>query len=1276
MYGVPVTFTATITPASGTGPTITGTVTFTVDGMAGAPQPVSVGYGVSGISPVLSAGVHTVSAHYDGDSNYLPSSSSTVTVTVDKASPVVAITSNPAYLDQPVAIRAAVTLVNPSGQPAGTVTGTVDFAIGGAAIAACTGAPVSSGIATCNAAFSQPGVLSVTANYSGDANISPAAGSMQIVVAKAAPGVYVASDPVAPVYGVPVTLGVQVQGAPGVPAPTGTITFLDGGRPIGSVPVGPDGHASLVAPSSSLPVLSVGAHSIGAIYSGDANYQTAAPLALTIIVAKATTGVALSSTPAQIGQPVTLKAAISIVGPGIATLSGTVSFSSGGYPIQECTGIPLQNNIATCNTAFPHLGTYLIVASYSGDDNTTTSFANIQLNLGKVVAGLYTASAPDAPAYGATVTVNALLLGADGVAAPTGTITFSEGGAALATVPVGPDGRASVTMPSETLGPLSVGSHNIVAVYSGDANYQTATAQALKIVVSKASAVVAVASTPAQIEQPVTLKAAVTLAGSGSPAPGGTVDFTNGGNPIAGCARIPLQNGIATCATSFRQLGAYAIAANYSGDANTTSGTATMQLTVARAVVGLYTASTPAAPVYGTPVAVTALVMGAPGLPVPTGAVTFSEGGVARGSVPLGADGHVSLALPAGGAAPLSVGVHAFTAAYGGDANYASATSPAFNVIVGKASTSTVLTASYGGPFVATVIVSPPAAGVPTGTVQFLQAGTPIGSAPVLQTGTYATATLPAATQTGSISAVYSGDSNFTGSTADPATVAARTQVSISSDRNPAPAGQPVTFTVHVTAGSGTPGGSVQFSDGGATLGTAILVSGRATLSSTLDAGQHTIFASYSGDSTYPAGSATLLQVVSKSTTPLSLASSANTTVYGQPVTFTAQFGAGQGTVEGTVQFFDGGAAIGSAQASEGVATLSIANLPAGTHAISAAWAGDATTGAAVSAPVAVTVNKAQTSTSLMVAGLALNAVVAVGSPGAGSPTGTVRFVDAATNAVLATIALAAGSASMPVSTTDPVVAVYSGDNNFRPSVSAALTPLVAVNAASYLANAFAPDEIVTLFGSNLAADTASSTATPTASLVGTVVNVTDSAGSNHPANLLFVSPAQASFVMPADLAPGPAVVTISNDSRAALSVGVTAAAIAPGIFTMNGSGHGPPAGQIIRVHPDGTQEAPQGVAVLDKAQNQWVPSPVDLGASGDSVYLVLYGTGFRHYNAAPVCTIGGQQLAVAFAGAQGAPGLDQVNVLVPASLRGAGQVELSLSVDGTASNPVTLVFQ
>ena len=79
-----------------------------------------------------------------------------------------------------------------------------------------------------------------------------------------------------------------------------------------------------------------------------------------------------------------------------------------------------------------------------------------------------------------------------------------------------------------------------------------------------------------------------------------------------------------------------------------------------------------------------------------------------------------------------------------------------------------------------------------------------------------------------------------------------------------------------------------------------------------------------------------------------------------------------------------------------------------------------------------------------------------------------------------------------------------------------------------------------------------------------------------------------------------------------------------------------------------------------------------------DRIFVSLYGTGARKRTSLEnvTCTIGGVTAPVAFAGAQGIIGLDQINIEIPSSLRGRGEVPLLLTVDGESSNPVTLNIQ
>jgi uncharacterized protein (TIGR03437 family) len=81
------------------------------------------------------------------------------------------------------------------------------------------------------------------------------------------------------------------------------------------------------------------------------------------------------------------------------------------------------------------------------------------------------------------------------------------------------------------------------------------------------------------------------------------------------------------------------------------------------------------------------------------------------------------------------------------------------------------------------------------------------------------------------------------------------------------------------------------------------------------------------------------------------------------------------------------------------------------------------------------------------------------------------------------------------------------------------------------------------------------------------------------------------------------------------------------------------------------------------------------LGGPADQVVVELFGTGIRHVSSlsAVAATINGQSVPVEYAGPQGQfAGLDQVNVQLPHSLAGSGEVTLVLSVLDTVSQVTT----
>jgi hypothetical protein len=275
--------------------------------------------------------------------------------------------------------------------------------------------------------------------------------------------------------------------------------------------------------------------------------------------------------------------------------------------------------------------------------------------------------------------------------------------------------------------------------------------------------------------------------------------------------------------------------------------------------------------------------------------------------------------------------------------------------------------------FTATITVNAPgstALATPTGTVTFFDGFTKIGQATIstnssgATTATFAYPGLSAGTHT--ITASYSGDANFAGSASAPWTQtvnspsAVATITRLGSSVNPSVIGQNVVFTATISAGggSGTPSGTVQFAIDGRNFGSPVSISGSGGVSTasfstaSLNVGTHTITASYSGDVSFAGSSGSLTQTVngpSAVATITTLGSSANPSLFGYNVVFTATItaGGGSGTPSGTVQFAIDGRIFGSPvslSGSGGVSTTSFstASLTVGMHTVTANYSGNA----------------------------------------------------------------------------------------------------------------------------------------------------------------------------------------------------------------------------------------------------------------------------------------------------------------------------------------------
>ena len=224
-------------------------------------------------------------------------------------------------------------------------------------------------------------------------------------------------------------------------------------------------------------------------------------------------------------------------------------------------------------------------------------------------------------------------------------------------------------------------------------------------------------------------------------------------------------------------------------------------------------------------------------------------------------------------------------------------------------------------------------------------------------------------------------------------------------------------------------------------------------------------------------------------------------------------------------------------------------------------------------------------------------------------------------------------------------------------------------NSASYAPQALAADMIAFGETTGIAAGLTVASSNPWPLTLGNAhLDITDSQNQTRGAPLYFVTNNAMSYLLPAGTALGPATAKLTTSTGAAVSGTIHVGPVAPGLFTMNAPGSGGGAGLFLKFASGGAQSS--GFLFT-------LPSldllPVDLGAPGDSVYLSLYGTGFRGAKAA-AATVGGVIVPVAGFAATGVyQGEDVVNIgPLPQSLKGRGQVDIVINFDGKPTNTVT----
>jgi predicted secreted protein len=286
-------------------------------------------------------------------------------------------------------------------------------------------------------------------------------------------------------------------------------------------------------------------------------------------------------------------------------------------------------------------------------------------------------------------------------------------------------------------------------------------------------------------------------------------------------------------------------------------------------------------------------------------------------------------------------------------------------------------------------------------------------------------------------------------------TIEDSTTTLLMSSQNPSVTGSTVEFTATVKSSIGAATGTVTFKNGTTTLGTGTLSSGVATFStSTLSIGLHSITAVYSGATNVLASTSPVLAQNVLAKTSTSVTASANPTVFGQPVTFTATVTSPtSGTISGKVMFNDGASTIGSGTINSGKASLITSGLLVGGHSITVTYTGSMQYATSTSSTLSHTVNVASSKTTLSSSAnpsvigqlVTFTSTVTTVAPSTGTPGGSVRFMNGTTELGVAT--LTGGKATfkfdaLPIGT-NSITAVYGGSTDFSSSTSSAVVQKV-----------------------------------------------------------------------------------------------------------------------------------------------------------------------------------------------------------------------------------------
>lgn len=377
-----ITFAASVSSLAG-GATPTGTVTFsdatpngTISIGGSAVTLDSTGKASVTVNSGLPIGGNNVTALYSGDSTYAASASSppfVVTISKSQTTPTI---SAPSAVAAGASFTATVTIIAgtpPPGSlpPGGAVTMAVDGVATASATLSTTGG-VTSATFTLTAPITS-GSHNLQATYPGDANYNSSVATVAFSISKAATVTTLTATPGVLSPGTTETLAASVaplNAGTTAYSITGTVAFYDGSVLLGTAPL-----TSNTATLTGLSLSTSAAHSLTAVYSGDASWAPSTSNAVVLVPLLLADSVALTVNPGTVGpgQVATLVATVTpAVAPATTTEqnpTGSVIFYNGSTIIGSVALVVGPNHTAAAtllNATLPG-GSDVLSVFYIGD---------------------------------------------------------------------------------------------------------------------------------------------------------------------------------------------------------------------------------------------------------------------------------------------------------------------------------------------------------------------------------------------------------------------------------------------------------------------------------------------------------------------------------------------------------------------------------------------------------------------------------------------------------------------------------------------------------------------------------------------------------------------------------------------------------------------------------------------------------------------------------------------------------------------------------------------